>query len=145
MRIFHSFLVIMAAIILLMLPITQSAYAFRTDVKTNTFNVSTPVATTNATVVLLNHLYDDNINTVAVTSNTSESPIPFSWDSSTKSLIITGLSANVTHSLVVSYDVAAFATTNTISILLDKLPFIWMLIVVAFAPAALVAIFMGKA
>ena len=145
MRIFHSFLSIMGAIILLLMPVASGVYSFRTDVREDTFQVTTAAGVTGANVTLLKALFDDDTGTISFTSDIAEVPVVSSWNGTTRQLEVGGLTASESRELVVSYDKAAFAATNAISNLMDSVPFIWFLMILAFVPASLVAIFLGRA
>jgi len=128
-----------------MIPISEAIYDFGTDVREDTFNVTTGVGESSTNVVLVKQIYDDDVATLMFTSNvTTDNPAYSSYDSDTRALAVSGLTANTTRSLMVDYDVAAFSSTSAIDIFLGKLPFIWMICVIALAPAALIAIFTGR-
>jgi hypothetical protein len=145
MRIFYAGLVIVVAAILFMLPVSESVYAFRTDLRSDTFPVTTAVGVTSANVTLLKTLYDNDTDTITFDSDIGETPVYGSYNTTTRQLLVTGLTASTSRNLVVSYDVAAFTATSAINRILDKIPFVYMLMIFCFAPAAIAAIFLGKA
>lgn len=128
-----------------MLPISEAIYDFRTDLREDTFSATTGVGESSTNVVLVKQIYDDDVTTLAFASNvTADNPAYSSYDSDTRALAVSGLTANTTRSLAVDYDVAAFSNNAAIAIFLDRLPFIWVVCVIALVPAALVAIFIGR-
>lgn len=145
MRIFQAFLIIVTAAILFMLPISEAIYDFRTDLREDTFGVTTGVGETSANVVLVKQIYDDDVITLSLSSNlTTDNPAYSSYDNGTRALAISGFTSNATRSLIVGYDVAAFTSTSAIDAFLGRLPYIWMVCVICLAPAALIAIFTGR-
>jgi hypothetical protein len=131
---------------LILLPVSRGVYDFKTDKRTDTFNlVTTPVGSTNATVQLLKYIYDNDLSTVEISSNnTADLPLYFSYNGTSRALVIAGLSANSTHSFNVSYDVDALGMPAMITFV-NLLPSIWILIWVAFPTAGLIAIWTGRA
>ncbi len=146
MRIFYSFLVILTATLLWMLPLTAAIYDFRTDVQEDTFASATGGVETTDNVTLSVELYDDDIQTIDILSSlATDIPAASSYNSTNRVLTVGGLSANTTRSLTISYDVSALVGNDAINTLADRLPWIWMLCIVGFAPASLAAIFTGRA
>ena len=127
-----------------MLPLTAQAYDFRTDEREDTFTVATGVGETTANVTLLKAVFDNDTSTISFSSNVSESLAVSTYDTATKTLGVSGLNAETTRELDVSYDVDALGASSAISNLVDRVAWIWLLSVIAFAPAALVAIFLGR-
>src|SRR3990172_8178140 len=142
MKIFYSFLVIVAAAILFLLPVSDAVYAFRTSVRTDVFpGEATGGGDSTAAVVLLKAVYEDDTTTIEPSSSLStDIPAYLSYNTTNRELIV---SENRT--IYVDYTIDALAMTGALSTLADRLPWIWMLMVIGFVPAALVAIFMGKA
>jgi len=136
-----------ASTILFLLPVSTGIYDFRTDQRNDIFTVTTPVATTNATVQLAKPIYDNDTSTLVLTSGSSILDVPLysSYNTTTRALLVIGLSDNLTRSLTVAYDVSADGLTGAMGTLLDFIPFIWMLMVIAFPVSALVAIWTGRA
>jgi len=146
MRIFYAFLIIFTATFLWLLPVTTSIYDFRTDLRTDTYTSTTAVATTTANVVLGKPIYDNDTGTLSfISDNSADTPIYFAYDTPTRELEISGLSANSTRIIEVSYDISSLTANPSVETLLDALPFIWIIIIIAFGPAALFAIFTGRA
>ena len=132
--------------ILFMLPFTQMAYDFRTDPRTDTYSVDTAVGETTANESLYGDLYDGDMGSIDIDSDlATDVPMPASYSTTTRLLDITGLTANNTRILNITYDFDALDASEAIATLIDRLPWIWLLVCIAFAPAALFAIFTGRA
>jgi len=145
MRIFYAFLIVLVATILWMLPVTEAVYDFRTELRTDTFSTTTSVGVTSANETLLDNLYDGDTGSVDIDSDeATDAPLPTSYNTTSRVLNITGLTTNTTRTLDVSYDVDALEGFASINLLMDRIPFIWMLIIILFGPAALFAIFTGR-
>jgi len=147
MKIFYSFLVIVAAAILFLLPVSDAVYAFRTTVRTDVFpGEATGGGDSTAAVVLLKDVYEDDTTTIEPTSSLStDIPAYLSYNTTNRELTVSGLTVSENRTIYVDYTIDALAMTGALSTLADRLPWIWMLLVIGFVPAALVAIFMGKA
>lgn len=144
MRIFYSFMIIVCATILLLLPVSSGVYDFRTDERTDSFAVTTAVATTNATVQLLVALYNNDPVSLSFTSNnTDDNPTYSSYNATSRALGVAGLAANSTHTLGVTYDIDA-VTGSGLDTFMDYLPYIWIIIWVAFPIAGLAAIWIRR-
>lgn len=144
MRIFYAFLVIITATFLFMLPITQAVYDFRTDVREDTFTVTTAVGISSANTTLLKAIYSDDTATIGYESSIAEVPVLSSYNATSRQLTTSGLTDNTSRSLVVSYDVTALNDATGFDTLLDRVPLIWLLMVIAFPIAALASMFVGK-
>jgi len=145
-RIFYAFLIIVVAVILWMLPFTEAIYDFRTDVREDNFTVITGVGVTNSTVQLFTDIYDDDISMIDLSSNDGDdTPTYSSYNSTTRNLVVTGLSANTTRTLSVWYDIDALTESGAVGNLLDMLDLFWLLVIIGFPAAGLVAIFVMKA
>lgn len=144
MRIVYAFMVLVAAVILWLLPVTEGIYDYRTDLRTDTFNKDTTVNLTAQNVTLLQALYDSDIGSVNITSNLStDAPFASSYNA-TRKLYMTGLTFNATRTLEVTYAVDALNLYPAISTLMDILPYLWFLIIVCFPLVGLFAIFTGR-
>lgn len=144
MRIFYAFIVIFAATFLFMLPLTGMVYDFRTDVRTDTFTVTTAAGITSANTTLLQAIYGNDTGTISYVSSISEVPVVASYNATTRQLTTSGLTPATSRTLAVSYDVLALNGLTSFNTLLDKIPAIWMVCMIAFAPAALAAMFVGR-
>lgn len=145
MKIFYSFLIVFSAAVLFFIPITDGVHDFRTDVKEDSFFVTTAGGTT-GNVTLLKSLYDNDVASVAlISSDSTDSPVVAGYHSTTRVLDVTGLTTSSNRTLTASYEFDALGGSTAIDLFLDKVAWIWLLCVIAFAPAALAAIWMGKA
>ena len=145
MRIFYAFLIMFCSVFLFLLPLTEAAYDFKTDIRTDTFATETAAGITSVNETLFKPLYDSDIATVDILSTlATDVPTTTSYNATSRQLWISGLTASSNRSLEVSYDIDSLTGFPAIATLLDKVPFIWMLIIIAFAPAALFAIFTGR-
>lgn len=128
-----------------MLPVSSAIYDFRTDLREDTFNNTTGIGETTANVTLFKLVYDDDTETIGILSSIStDTPLYSSYNGTTRLLGITGLAASANRTLTVSYDIDALEGSDAVNTLLDRIPFIWMLVIIAFPMAALFAIFTGR-
>ena len=128
-----------------LLPITTAIYDFRTDLRTDTFSTDTAAGVTSANETLLESLYEGDLGSIDIFSDdATDVPLGSSYNATSRLLNVTGLTANATRTLDVSYDVDALQGSEAINTLVDRVPWIWFLIIVAFGPAALFAIFTGR-
>ena len=142
-RIFSGFLILLFSVFLWLIPVTSLVYDFRTDVTTNAF-YSTTDASTNATVTLTDFIYDDDVTTLAILSTlNSDAPTWASYNGTTRATVIAGLTANTTRTLKVSYDTDALDSTSWDTIL-NLFPTLWIIIIICFPLAGLVAILIGR-
>jgi len=146
MRIYQAFLVMMTTAILWLLPVSDGIYDFRTDVREDSFSVTTGVGETTADVVLVKELYDDDISTVtALSDNTTDTPTADAYNTGTRALTVGGLQAETSRGLTVSYDVYALTGGGAIDTLISRYDLIWIICLIAFPAVALAAIFVGRA
>lgn len=128
-----------------MLPITEGIYDFRTDLRTDELTATTGVGATSANVTLLDDLYGNDIGTVSITSNvTTDVPTASSYNSTSRALDVSGLTASTARTLEIDYDVYALGGNNAVDTLLDWVPYIWIIIIAVFPLAALYALFTGR-
>ena len=145
MRIFYSFLIIVCSSILILLPVTAGVYDYRTDIRTDNFAVSTAVGADNTTVQLFKDIFDDDASTVEISSDeVSDAPYWVSYNGTSRALLVAGLTANTTRTLDISYDTDAIGEGG-ITNFLGILPWVWIIIWVAFPIGGLVAIWTGRA
>lgn len=145
MRIFYAFLVIVTTVILFLLPISEGVYDFQTDLREDDFTVNTAVGATTANVTLLKPIYDNDTSTIGIISDTSDDvPLYSSYNTTTRLLAMSGLSGNTTRTITVSYDIDALEGSDAINAFIGYIEWIWILILVAFPAAALVAIFIRR-
>ena len=120
-------------------------YDYRTEPRTDTFNATTGAGVTTANVVLHDFIYDDDTDTISFDSSIAETPIVSTYNGTTKLLTVASLTANTTRTLEVTYDIDAIPDSAAINTLLDRWAWIWMLVVIVFAPASIAAMWTGRA
>lgn len=145
MRIFNAFLVIVAATLLWALPLTEVVYDFRTDLHEDSFSVSTAVGVTSANVTLSHFIYAADNSTLGFASSISEAPGLSAYTAATKTVLVASLTANATRTLEVTYEADALPGLSSLDKLLDVVPMFWIVMIIAFPVAALLAIFLGRA
>lgn len=147
MRIFYAFVITLAAALLFLVPYTEVGDEFLTDIRTDTFaNESTAPADTTASVVLVKSVYDDDIQLVTPTSNLStDAPVAFSYNATNRELVVSGLTDNATRTLTIDYSIDALGGTGAVNTLASRFPWIMLLCAIVIAPAAIGAIFLGRA
>ena len=124
---------------------TEAVYDFRTELREDEFTSPTGVGVNCANVTLGKPVYDDDTGTVDPFSDLStDIPATSSYNTTSRQLLICGLTANTTRILAVSYDVDALEGFDAIGLLVDRIPFIWILLIVVFPIAAFAAIFMKR-
>ena len=129
-----------------MLPVSEAIYDYRTMSRTDTFSTDTAVGVTTANETLLDDLYNGDIGSVDIDSDdATDAPLANSYNVTNQVLNIGGLTANATRILGITYDVGALTLYVAVDTLLDFLPYIWVLIIICFPPAALFAIFTNRA
>ncbi len=144
MRIAFAFIALIAAFTLWLLDITNAVYDFRTDVREDAFAVTTASGVTSANTTLLKPVFDNDTHTIGYLSSISETPVFSTYNTTTRQLLTTGLTAASTRTLTVNYDTNALTHSTALNALLNWWPFFWFMIITAFPIAALVAIFTGR-
>ena len=129
-----------------MLPVSEAVYDFRTELREDELSSTTGVGATSVNETLGKPIYDDDTGTIDILSDDSTDVPAFeAYDSTSHSVNITGLTASTTRVLLVSYDVDALEGFDAIVLIVDRFPFIWLLLIIAFPIAAFAAMFMGRA
>lgn len=132
------------SVLLWLLPQTQAAYDFRTDLRTDTFTVETGAAESTGNVTLVEDVYDDDVTTIDIASSDSDdAPLYSSYNATSRLLAFSGLAVSTNRSITVDYDVDALKGNNAINTLVDQLPWIFIVITVCFPVAGLALIIMG--
>ena len=145
MRIFYAFLIIVVSAMLFMLPVAEAIYDFRTLLREDVFTSPTGAVETTANVTLVKPVYTDDTSTIDILSDlTTDVPITDAYDTATRELQVGGLTANTTRVLTITYDADALSASGSLNTMMDNLPFMWMLTIIAFPMAALFAIFTGR-
>lgn len=146
MKVFYAFLIIFTAVFMWLLPITTAVYDFRTDLREDAFTSPTVAGVTTANVTLTKPIYDDDTNTIDILSAlATDTPAYASYNATSRQLGISGLTANTTRTLTVTYDIDALVGNDSINTLMDYTPYFWYLCVICFAPLGLLALYMGRA
>jgi len=146
-KIFDAFVIILASCILFLFPITDAAEDFKTDLRTDTIGAATAAGVTSANITLGTTIYEGDTSTVTVVSDLgTDSPafIGSTYSATSHSGNVSGLTANTTRTFTVTYDIDALAGWPAIGDISDKLFVFFLLVVIAFAPAALFAIYTGR-
>jgi len=146
MRIFYAFLILLVSAFLFMLPVSEAIDDYRQMQRTDTNTVDTAVAVTTGNVTLFSAIYNDDTSAITITSGLStDVPLFSSYNTTTRLLAFSGLTANATRVITVVYFIDALSASAAVNTFLGWLPYIWLLVVVAFIPAALFAIFTNRA
>ncbi len=144
-NIFNAFLILFASVILWLLPQTSAIDDFITDLRTDTLSATTAVAVTTDNVTLLAALYDDDIGRVSIASDdATDIPIANSYNTTSRALNVTGLTANATRVLEVTYDIDALGGSPAVVTFVSNLPFIWLLVIAVFPMAAIFVILRNR-
>lgn len=146
MRILYAFLILFVSIILFTLPISEAVYDYRTDLQEDSFYVATGSGVTTATATLSTALYDDDTATISLYSDTStDTPTFTSYNGTSRVMALSGLTANTTRTLAVSYDIDVLNAADAVDNLLSNWQWYWYIIISVFPIAALAAIFTRRA
>lgn len=145
MRVFYSFLIVVMAVFLMMLPHTDMVYEFRTEAQKDAFTVDTGVGDTSENCTLDDFVYDDDTDTISFISSIAETPVLTSYNGTTKTVWVSTLTENTTRTLEITYDIDAITDNDAVNNVLDKFAWIWMLLCIAFPAAAIAAIWTGRA
>jgi len=145
-RIFWGFLIIFASVFLWLLPVSSATYDFRTDLKEDRFTVQTSAGVTTGNATLFKGVYDNDTSTVDISSSDSDdSPLLSSYNSTTRLLSFSGLAASTNRTITVNYDTSALPGAGAINTVLDYTPWFYYLLCVAFPITGLAAVFTGRA
>jgi len=128
-----------------MLPVDQAIYDFRTRLFEDPYYYTTGDIVT-ANVTLSKVVYDNDQSTIDILSDEAfDTPTLSAYNTTTRALIIAGLSGNETRTLTVFYDIDSLGASDAINNFLDIVPYIWMLLIVLLPAAGIFAIFTGRA
>ena len=145
MKIVYSFLIVLVAVFLWLLPLSDMVYSFRTDSTTDESTVDTGVGETTSNVTLDQFTYDGISSISTVSSSINEVPVISSYNGTTKTVLVSSLTDNETRTLSITYDIDVITDNDAINTLLDRASWIWMLIIIAFPVASLAAIWTNRA
>ena len=140
-QIFYSFLIMLVGVFLWLLPVTSAVYDFRTDLKEDNFTVNTAVGATSGNVVLFKPIYENDTSTLEITSDDSDdTPLFSTYNSTSRLAVFTGLSANNSRTITMTYDIDALEGNDAIGTLMDNAPWIYLMMVIVLPVAGVVAI-----
>jgi hypothetical protein len=143
-KIFYGFLILLFSALLWLIPISSLIYDFRTDVTEDEFYIATEVGSTNTTVTLSDFIYDNDTSTIDVISDlNTDSPTFVSYNTTTRATLFNGLTDNATRNLDITYDTDAL-DSGAWGTILTIFPKLWMIIIILFPVAGLVAILFGR-
>ena len=146
MRIFYAFLILLVSAFLFMLPVVEAIYDYRTMQRIETETVPTAVGVTTGNVILGIAPFENDTDVLNIISDLGTDAPAFSTYNTTNRMVsFGGLTANGTRIITITYLIDALSTVPAVNTLMGWLPFIWYLVVVAFIPAALFAIFTSRA
>lgn len=130
-------------VILWMLPVAEGVYDFRTSLRTDTFLTATAVGVTSANETLGGNLCECDLGSIDIDSDdTTDTPVANSVNCTSQVLNITGLSANTTRVLEITYAFDALVGFDAINAFVDRIPFFWMLLVIIFPIAGIAYLFL---
>jgi hypothetical protein len=144
LKVFYSFLIIVVSAILVLLPVQKGVYDFRTTHRIDIVTIVTSNVTDNATVQLFKPIYTNDTSTLTFLSHSvNDAPLFWSYNGTSRALVIIGLAPSVTRSLEIGYDIDTLP--SSMNKFCDVLPMIWILIWFAFPILSCVAIWTGRA
>jgi hypothetical protein len=143
-KIFYGFLTLVFSALLWLLPITALIYEFKTDVTLNEFYITTSVGSTNTTLTLSHPVYDNVTSSILATSDlNTDLPTFVSYNTTTRATVFNSLTENETRTLSITYDTDAL-DSGAWDTVLTIIPKIWLIIIICFPVAGLVAILIGR-
>ncbi len=146
-KVFAVIVGVVALIILTMsLPMLPDAVeSFRTDVRTQSYSVATGVGITTTSVALTNALWNADVSYVTnLGSNITESLIADNYTLASKALNLSGLSANITRTITVSYRTAGLGDNPAADTGITFLPGVVVGLVILVPLILLASLLMGK-
>lgn len=142
MKIFWAFIILAGSAILWLLPVSEGIYNFRTDVKEETRTVITGAGDTTASLVLSKPVYQDDASTIEVLSSIdTDTTVIDSYTPATRTLALSGLDSDASRELSISYDVNALQWHTAFDTMLTYVPFIWIVILIAFPICGMIVMF----
>ena len=128
---------------LAILPMTGAQYSLLTDLRADTFTVSTNSTATTGTVQLVKDIYDDDVTTISLSSNdVDDSPLYSSYNATTRALTVSGLAVSTDRTLTVTYDVDAI-NNSAFSSALTVGGYPWLIMIVLFPLGGLIWLWAG--
>ena len=132
MRYFTGFLIVLCSVVFWLLPVSDAIYSFKTDLRTDSFLVTTAAGVTSNNSTLVKPLYADDVSTLSFSSNCTNDNIAYtSYNATAKRLLYHGLEAGKTRLVEISYDASAFdfgGPYNTLTDAASWLMFIFFII-----------------
>lgn len=126
MRYFTGFLIVLCSVIFWLLPVSDSIYAWKTEPRTDTRTLTTAAAVTTANTVLLKPIFDNDVSTLSFASDLStDVPAYVSYNTTSRLVVISGLTANASRVMGITYDVTAFDESTVFEALSDAT--VWLL------------------
>ena len=147
LKIFNAFVIIVASCVLFLLPITNAAEDFKRDLRTDSIGSITGAAETSDNITFGTAIYDDDTTSVTVSSDLATDAPVFvggTYSATNNTGNVSGLTANTTRTLSVTYYIDALTGFPAVADISDKYFLFYLLCVGAFAPAALAAIFINR-
>ena len=125
--------------------VTGGLFDFRTDTLEETFIFDTAGAETNQTVQLANGLWDGSVAYVDVSSNdTSEIPLPNSYNATTRDLTVTNILASTGHILTIEYQTSGLSQYTGAEEAATKIPLAVVAAVIILPLGVLVGLFVRR-
>ena len=144
-RILYAGLIMLVTVFLWMLPVEEAVYDFRTALRTDTFLTATAAGVTSANETLGGDLYECDLSSIDIDSDdTTDTPVANSANCTSQILNITGLSANTTRVLEITYAYNALVGYDAINTVVGRFPFIWILLIIIFPVAAIASLFLRR-
>ena len=116
----------------------------QTDDITDSYNVTTAAAVTNATVTLSQPLFNDHtghVTTLSSDGGGGDNPLPSSYTSAGRALLITGLDAAKTRNVTVAYRTDGVDEFTGLSSALPIIPTIGFFAIIVLIIGALISVF----
>lgn len=114
---------------------------FRTDEYEEEFVGNTAVGVTNTTVQIGSSLWEDSLNYASVSSNdTDDSPALTSYNSTTRAVTVTGLAANTTRTITLTYKTAGLSDYSGAEDLSLHIPTIILAFIILISVAGLIGL-----
>ncbi len=138
-------LVGIAFLILLAKPLMGGLESFRTQSQTDNFSIATSNVQTSINITLTHPLFQADTHYATVSSNVNtDVPLASNYTASTNKLTVSGLTANITRLLTVSYSIGAL--DSNVDAAVRQMPSIWFYGIVAliFLSIAIVVIAMRR-
>lgn len=119
--------------------ITDVAEDFRTDLLTETYNGDTTSGSINATLQLSHPLWKETVSDMVVrTDVSSDVPYAHNYNSTTREIVVSGLTANQTREITLTYKTAGLSDYEGGEEIATKIPLFIMLMVIMIPVLALI-------